>query len=62
MLIVERIIAIETARGEIARAERSALDPQAQPLQDLIDRILFRLAGLSDTESADLETRLAKML
>lgn len=36
--------------------------PQAQSLQDLIDRILFRLAGLTDDESSGLETRLARML
>ena len=45
-----------------ARAKRSALDLKAQPLQDLLDRIIFRMAGLSDAESAGLEQRLAKML
>lgn len=60
--IVRRIIAIEQARGEIARAERSALDPAAQPLQNLIDRLLYAMAGLTAEESVALETRLAAML
>ena len=41
--LVQHIIAIEQARGEIARAERSHLADAAQPLQNLIDRILFAL-------------------
>ncbi len=60
--VVERIIAIEQTRGEIARTERSALDPKAQPLQDLLDRILYRMAGLTEAEARGLEARLAKML
>jgi hypothetical protein len=47
---------------EIARTERSALAPEAQPYQDLIDRILFRLAGLNDDEARGLEKRLRAML
>lgn len=45
--------------------ERSGRDPKAKPLQSRragIDRIIFRLAGLTDAESAALEQRLAKML
>ncbi|TWT41907.1 Modification methylase TaqI [Phycisphaerae bacterium RAS1] len=60
--LVRRIMAIEAARGEIARVERSALDPAAQPLQDLIDRILYAMAGLNADEIAGLEARLATML
>ncbi len=60
--LVRRIVTIETARGEIARAERSALAPAAQPLQDLIDRLVYAMAGLSADEAAGLETRLAVML
>lgn len=60
--LVEQIIDIESTRGEIARADRSALDPKAQPLQVLLDRIIFRMAGLSDEETNGLEERLAKML
>lgn len=48
--------------GDIARTDRSALDPKAQPLRELLDRIIFRMAGLTDAESAALEQRLAKML
>jgi hypothetical protein len=57
-----RIIATEQGRDEIARTDRSALAPAAQPLQDLIDRLLYAMAGLTATESAGLETRLAAML
>lgn len=60
--LVERIIDIESARGEIARAERSALDPKAQPLQDLLDYMIYRMAGLTDADIAGLEERLATML
>jgi hypothetical protein len=57
-----RIIAIEERRGDIARAVRSALAPEAQPYQDLIDRIFCAMAGLSASEAAGLEERLAQML
>ena len=60
--VVERIIEIETERGEIARSDRSSLAAAAQPLQDLLDRIFFRMAGLTDEEATGLEERLAKML
>jgi type I restriction-modification system DNA methylase subunit len=59
---VQRIIELESDRGAIARVERSALAPAAQPYQDLIDRLLYRMAGLSDAEAAQLERRLAVML
>ena len=59
---VQRIIDIESTRGEIARTDRSALDPKAQPLQDLLDRMLYRMAGLTDEEAGGLEERLARML
>lgn len=59
---VNRIIDIERKRGDIARHERSALAPAAQPLQDLIDRILYRMAGLTDDEAAGLDERLKEML
>jgi hypothetical protein len=60
--LVNRCIAIEAARGEIARAERSRLAPAAQPLQDFIDRLLYAMAGLSNDEICGLEDRLARML
>jgi hypothetical protein len=60
--LVNRIIAIEAARGEIPRAARSALDPAAQPFQDFVDRLLYALAGLTDDEVRGLEDRLARML
>ncbi len=60
--LTDRISTMESSRGDIARAERSALTPEAQPCQDLIDRILYRLAGLTDDEAQGLEKRLAQML
>jgi len=60
--LVNRIIAIEAARGEIPRAARSALAPAAQPFQALIDRLLYAVAGLSNAEVRGLEERLARML
>jgi len=59
---VERIMAIEGARKNMARKDRSALHPDAQPYQDFIDRLFYRMAGLTDAESAGLEERLARML
>ena len=59
---VNRIISIERARGTIARSERSALDRVAQPYQDLIDRLFYAMAGLTDDEIQGLEDRLARML
>ena len=60
--VVKRIAAIEAARGEIARTDCSALAPAAQPYQDLIDRILYTLAGLSEADWQGLEKRLVNML
>ena len=61
-LLVQKIIQIEASRGKIARAERSALDPKAQPLQELLDQMIYRMAGLTEDESKALEERLARML
>lgn len=60
--IVKRIMQIESQRGEISRSARSALAPEAQPYQDLIDRILYRMAGLTEDEATGLEERLGEML
>jgi hypothetical protein len=59
---VQRIIALEADRGEIARTERSALDPAAQPNEDLIDQLFYGMVGLSDAEVRGLEQRYARML
>ena len=60
--LTNKIISIEAQRGEITRSERSALHPEAQLFQDLIDKVLFSLAGLTEKESIQLEERLGKML
>jgi hypothetical protein len=59
---VKKIIAVEGARAGMKRKDRSALDPAAQPYQDLIDRLFFKMAGFNDAEGLGLEARLAKML
>lgn len=59
---VNCIIRIEQKRGEVSRSERSALDIEAQPYQDLIDKIVYAMAGLSESESRGLEDRLLQML
>lgn len=60
--LVRLIIDAEQRRGQIARAERSALCAEAQPYQDLIDHLLYEMAGLSAEEAQGLEERLATML
>jgi hypothetical protein len=60
--LVRRIIEIEEARGDIARTERSQLADAAQPLQDLIDHLLYAMAGMTEGEAAGLEERLSRML
>jgi hypothetical protein len=62
MDLVGLIIDAEQRRGEIARSERSALCAEAQAYQDLIDRLLYAMAGLSEQEASGLEERLARML
>lgn len=57
-----RIIEIETRRGEIPRAARSRLAPEAQIYQDLIDALFYQMAGLTKAESIALEERLSNML
>jgi hypothetical protein len=59
---VNQITAIEQARSDIPRAARSSLAQAAQPYQDLIDRLLYALAGLTEAEAAGLEKRLARMM
>ena len=58
----ERIMELEAARGAIARSDRSRLCGPAAGFQTLIDRVLYRLAGLTDAEAAGLEDRLGRML
>lgn len=60
--LVEQVIAEETSRGEIGRAERSALSPKAAIYQAMLDRIIYEMVGLSASESQALEDRLERML
>ena len=57
-----RIIDVETRRGEIPRAARSKLAPEGQMYQDLIDTLFYRMASLTEAEAEDLEKRLSQML
>jgi hypothetical protein len=57
-----RIRSVEEDRGRVGKGARAHLSEAAQPLQDLADAILFRLAGFSDLEVSDLSTRLEKMV
>ena len=52
----------ESCLEKIPRAARSVLPPAAQPLENLIYRLLCAIAGLSDAEARGLEDRLAHML
>ncbi|MER3422608.1 MAG: hypothetical protein C4293_04615 [Nitrospiraceae bacterium] len=45
-----------------SRSERSHLAPEAQPIQDAIDTVLFRCYGLSDEDARYIEQRLREML
>jgi hypothetical protein len=56
------IIAYESRRRNVQRAERSMLSPEAQPYQDFIDAVVYAMAGLSSEEVTALEGRLKKML
>ena len=56
------IMRIESDRGEIRRRDRSSLSDAAQPYQDLIDRLLYDMAGITPTEAEQLEERLSRML
>jgi hypothetical protein len=62
VLATGRIIELERERGEIRRRERSALAEEAQPYQTFIDRILFAMAGISETEAVALDNRLGTMM
>ena len=57
-----RIQQIEGVRVLKNRSERSRLAPESQPIQDAIDKVLFRCYGLSDDDAQYIEKRLKEML
>ncbi len=57
-----RIQEIEARRVLKSRSERSRLAPESQPIQDAIDRVLYRCYGLSDDDAQYIENRLKEML
>lgn len=58
---VDRIIDAEANRGAMTRSDRSALCAPAQPFQDFLDTVFFRLAGLTDPEVTGLKKRYEAM-
>lgn len=62
VVIIEKIEVIEAERGDIPRSARSALDPKAQPFQDLVDKLFFKMAGFTESEYVAIEERLSHML
>jgi hypothetical protein len=60
--IVRRIVVNERARGDISRSARSALAPEAQVWQDIINTAFYEMAGLDDQEQRDLRASLSTML
>ena len=57
-----RVREIESSRILNSRADRSHLAPESQPIQDAIDKVLFRCYGLSDDDAQYIEKRLGEML
>jgi len=53
---------IESARKLNKRAERSHLDPKSQPIQDVIDSVLYKCYGLTEDEGRYIDERLKEML
>jgi type I restriction-modification system DNA methylase subunit len=57
-----RIIDIEWKRGKVSKRDRAFLVDEAQKFQRLIDRIIFSIVGLNNSEAAELEQRLEDMM
>jgi hypothetical protein len=57
-----RIQQIEAKRVLKNRSERSHLAAESQPIQDVIDAVLFRCYGLTDDDSNYISNRLREML
>lgn len=53
---------IEAKRVLANRSERSRLAPESQPIQDAVDKVLFRCYGLSDEDEEYICRRLEDML
>jgi hypothetical protein len=53
---------IETERNLRSRSERAHLSPESQPVQNVIDEVLFRCYGLSPEEGEYITQRLTVML
>ena len=60
--ISRQIQRIESERVLSTRSERSSLAAESRKLQDVIDVILFRCYGLSDSDGEYVTKRLTEML
>lgn len=58
----QNIQKIEAKRTLRNRAERSRLSDESQPIQNVIDAVLFHCYGLSDDDAKYIEQRLKEML
>ena len=58
----KRIQDIEARRKLAGRADRSSLDTESQPIQEVINKVLFRYYGLSENDAQYIEERLGDML
>lgn len=60
--LVDRIIECERDALGSVRVNRSSLSPKAQAYQDVLERIVYLMAGLDDSEVAALEQRVESVL
>ena len=58
----KRIQDIEARRKLAGRADRSSLDTESQPIQEVINEVLYRYYGLSEDDAQYIEERLGNML
>ena len=60
--VVDELVRVEGARGPVAKRRRAAFAPEAEPLQELVDWVLFRMAGFDDDQIHHVKSRLRDML
>jgi hypothetical protein len=61
-LLVCRILQVEQKRGAVSKIDRAHLAEDAQPAQDIIDRLLFSIAGFSNEETGGIEERIKELV
>jgi hypothetical protein len=60
--MARRLQQIESQRALHSRSERSHLAPESQSIQDAIDKVLYKVYGLTEEEGRYIEKRLKEML